>query len=564
MDNLKLLPNTTQSPKLISTVDRIPEPVEPVSMALTLYYRAVEVDRCFYANQHVYPYTCLASCLYRHGDNRGALRYWSEAARVMGHYNHSSEDWEIYRELLEVATQLMPHMFRYAAEASRSCSEGAVDTDPDGCLYQPENILDDPQCLAYLLAFYDNLCLWEEGSPVPVLHVGWVDKLMVNLTRFSQRARRLLRLSADLSRFDGHTPECVPEISEPISCPEIGPPSKRVRRHSRSVVVGRDELHHHHHQQPVQSSTGATLPIPTDSLDLKNVLKFSCPVSTKQKPENLENLDTAVDGTASPAAQSLSKSGSRTPLSAITPLVESLTVNPNASIAFLWGLERDVPFLPANVAPEEAFTKLLSALEPDSSSLFPTPPNSGGLYEPVTDKLTEDNIARPNLIGKSLSDVEEFPNADFVLSTECAEGQASEHSSDIPLFPDCLDSMEGTENMVTLDELSDEFLQSVNDLVQSARSTGFASSDACEPSSPVLESAVSEQCSASVESRIRPKRPRTMEELMVDLVLSSIKMVSIIELLRAPRLNSSAIKLALTAQSQVCLRRTGLCPANGV
>ncbi|CAH8680719.1 unnamed protein product [Schistosoma rodhaini] len=175
---------------------------ETVSLALALYNRAILVNQYYYSNHHVYPYTCLAGCLYRHGDNRSALRYWAEASKVIGHYNHTSEDWEIYRELLEIATHLMPQMFRSASENSHFCSEGSVDTDPDGCLYQPDNILDDPHCLSYLLSFYDHLCLWEEGSPVPVLHVGWVDKLMVNLTRFTQRARRHLCLSVASDKED--------------------------------------------------------------------------------------------------------------------------------------------------------------------------------------------------------------------------------------------------------------------------------------------------------------------------------------------------------------------------
>ncbi|CAH8597562.1 unnamed protein product [Schistosoma turkestanicum] len=182
---------------------------ETVSLALALYNRAILVNQYYYSNYHVYPYTCLAGCLYRHGDNRGALRHWAEASKVIGHYNHTSEDWEIYRELLEIATHLMPQMFRSASENSHFCSEGLVDTDPDGCLYQPDNILDDPHCLSYLLSFYDHLCLWEEGSPVPVLHVGWVDKLMVNLSRFTQRARRHLSLSVACDKDENNKNDFV-------------------------------------------------------------------------------------------------------------------------------------------------------------------------------------------------------------------------------------------------------------------------------------------------------------------------------------------------------------------
>lgn len=79
------------------------------------------------------------------------------------------------------------------------------------CIYsvslQP---VDSPLCLAYLLAFFDHLCLWEEGSLVPVLHVGWVDELMRSLTRFSPIARRLLQLEPtrlnDASHHQLHHP----------------------------------------------------------------------------------------------------------------------------------------------------------------------------------------------------------------------------------------------------------------------------------------------------------------------------------------------------------------------
>ncbi|THD19079.1 DnaJ subfamily B [Fasciola hepatica] len=639
-----------------------------LSSSTAMSMQAVDVDRFFYANQHVYPYTCLASCLYRHGDNRGALRYWSEAARVMGHYNHSSEDWEIYRELLEVATQLMPQMFRCAAEASRSCSEGAVETDPDGCLYQPGNILDDPQCLAHLLAFYDHLCLWEEGSPVPVLHVGWVDKLMVSLTRFSQRARRLLRLSVNSSRFDENTPQCTATISEPVVFVDNGLPTKRTRRHSRSVPVDRDESQSQTQPSPTNSMSISDRNSKTVSQAVWSVIPKPKPkeianlVSTTTIPSNATNTGSAKATTSQVTNQANSaKTDSRILVDAIPHVFGSHTTHPitvdqskstkkkknvksksrsiakelplydiqvrvdapdlkpqsesalsNSPVgadqngdlhevlllqeptspdtlstsgllihdyilaslaevcdqrllnpAFLWGLERNVPFLPANVAPEDAFTRLLSVLEPDSGSLFPTPPNSGGLYEPVTEKLAVDHSDPLDSAGKSLSDVEDFTNTEFVLSTECTEGQASEHSSDIPLFPDCLDSVDGTENMVALDEISDEFLQSVSDLVQGEHTTTTSPPDVLSLTSPVTESSGYHHGVHSPQEADRAK-PRTMEELMVDLVLNSIKMVSIIELLRAPRFNSSAIKLALTAQSQVCMRRTGLCPASNV
>uniref|UniRef100_A0A0X3PM36 Menin n=1 Tax=Schistocephalus solidus TaxID=70667 RepID=A0A0X3PM36_SCHSO len=232
------------------------------SLPLELLFRAVEINRSHYHNQHVYPYIYLANYLYRHGYVQDAMRYWAEAARVIGQYNHSSEDAEIYREFLDVATRIMPDIFKSVAMENRSCCEGPIVSDPVDGAYQPENILDSPLCLAYLLAFYDHLCLWEENSVVPVLHVGWVDKLMVSLTRFSAFARRNLTLegtrslpekssSSLASRSSRQTP--ASDVGAPgspalscsrISSPSLPPPSSAPP--TKSMVRGTSIAH----QQP--------------------------------------------------------------------------------------------------------------------------------------------------------------------------------------------------------------------------------------------------------------------------------------------------------------------------
>ncbi|THD18258.1 Menin [Fasciola hepatica] len=87
--------------------------------------------------------------------------------------------------------------------------------------------------------------------------------------------------------------------------------------------------------------------------------------------------------------------------------------------------------------------------------------------------------------------------------------------------------------------------------------------DVLSLTSPVTESSGYHHGVHSPKEADRAK-PRTMEELVVDLVLNSIEMVSINGLLLAPGFNSSTIKLALTAQSQVRMRLTGLSPASNV
>lgn len=50
--------------------------------------------------------------------------------------------------------------------------------------------LQDPECFAHLLRFYDGICKWEEGSPTPVLHVGWATYLVQSLSRFDAQVRK--------------------------------------------------------------------------------------------------------------------------------------------------------------------------------------------------------------------------------------------------------------------------------------------------------------------------------------------------------------------------------------
>ncbi|KAL5107393.1 Menin [Taenia crassiceps] len=170
-----------------------PTPPRQSDIPLELLQRAVEINRVFFRNQHVYPYIYLANYLRRKGDIHGALRCWAEAARVIGQYNHSSEDAEIYREFLDIATRVIPEIFRLCALELR----GGISTK--------SSLLDSSLCLAYLLAFYDHLCLWEEGSAVPVLHVGWVDKLVSSLARFTVNARTQLHLKPIRATGDEET-----------------------------------------------------------------------------------------------------------------------------------------------------------------------------------------------------------------------------------------------------------------------------------------------------------------------------------------------------------------------
>ncbi|XP_051169974.1 menin [Leptopilina boulardi] len=134
--------------------------------AINLFQEAIRSSRKYYGNAHVYPYTYQGGYLYRHGLHSEALSSWADAADVLRKYDYSRDDGEIYKELLEIANELIPH---------------AVRAD--------ERLLRQPRCFAHLLRFYDGICQWEEGANTPVLHIGWARPLVNTISKFDANIR---------------------------------------------------------------------------------------------------------------------------------------------------------------------------------------------------------------------------------------------------------------------------------------------------------------------------------------------------------------------------------------
>lgn len=126
----------------------------------------------FYQNQHVYPYTYQAGFFYRHIMYKEAFESWANAADVIRQYNYSRDDEEIYKEFMEIANELIPHIIKVV-----------------GSGHSAKSILKDSECFAYLLKFYDGICQWEEGSQTPVLHIGWAKPLVHTISKFDAEVR---------------------------------------------------------------------------------------------------------------------------------------------------------------------------------------------------------------------------------------------------------------------------------------------------------------------------------------------------------------------------------------
>ncbi|KAM8946821.1 menin isoform 2-T2 [Pelodytes ibericus] len=146
---------------------------------LELYHKAIQSARLHYENQHLYPHIYLAAYHCRNKDVQEALKAWAETSAVIQQYNYCREDEEIYKDLFDIANDLLPNLLKEESTLPDTTTGSA---------------LQSPSCFANLLRFYDGICKWEEDSPTPVLHVGWATFLVQSLGRFDAQVRQQVTL----------------------------------------------------------------------------------------------------------------------------------------------------------------------------------------------------------------------------------------------------------------------------------------------------------------------------------------------------------------------------------
>lgn len=170
------------------------DPIPGKENPLKIHLKAVGSAQKHYNNEHIYPYMYLAGFHYRHRNVREALRAWAEAAQVMQDYNYFREDEEIYKEFFDIANDVIPTLLKETAAAAESPGEGGEGGEGADKEFPKQaaalSALQDSDCFAHLLRFYDGICKWEEGSPTPVLHVGWATYLVQSLSRFDAQVRQ--------------------------------------------------------------------------------------------------------------------------------------------------------------------------------------------------------------------------------------------------------------------------------------------------------------------------------------------------------------------------------------
>ncbi|RUS72295.1 hypothetical protein EGW08_019941 [Elysia chlorotica] len=150
---------------------------------LEIFQEAISVAVKYYNNHHVYPYTYMGGYLYRKRRYKEAIKCWAEASNVIRKFNYTREDEEIYKEFLDIANELLPNIVKAVS----------VNTFDRAQM----NILHNPDVYADILRFYDGICEWEEGSSTPVLHVGWAQNLTFSLNKFDPRTRAKIDMGRD-------------------------------------------------------------------------------------------------------------------------------------------------------------------------------------------------------------------------------------------------------------------------------------------------------------------------------------------------------------------------------
>ncbi|XP_032439118.1 menin [Xiphophorus hellerii] len=194
------------------------EPIPGKENPLQIHLKAVGSAQKFYNNEHIYPYMYLAGFHYRHRNVQEALKAWAEAAQVMQEYNYFREDEEIYKEFFDIANDVIPTLLKETATADGPGEDGDGAEGPDkenGKQMTAISALQDPECFAHLLRFYDGICKWEEGSPTPVLHVGWATYLVQSLSRFDSQVRQKVSIITK-------EPECQDDDDQSSEDPREG------------------------------------------------------------------------------------------------------------------------------------------------------------------------------------------------------------------------------------------------------------------------------------------------------------------------------------------------------
>uniref|UniRef100_H2Z450 Menin n=1 Tax=Ciona savignyi TaxID=51511 RepID=H2Z450_CIOSA len=131
-----------------------------------IHEKSINAVEHIYDGLHCLPYVSKGHSCTRRNLYKDAISNWSKAAQVLARYNYGKEDEECYKEMIDLANDVIPNTLR-------------CDT----------SLCDDVQCYYDVIQFYDGICLWEEGSACPVLHSWWARHFTITISKFAPEVR---------------------------------------------------------------------------------------------------------------------------------------------------------------------------------------------------------------------------------------------------------------------------------------------------------------------------------------------------------------------------------------
>lgn len=254
-----------------------------------LFNLGIQISRVEYNDSHVYPYSYLASFFYKRGRYKEALETWADASAVMTKYNYSRVDEEIYNEFSKVANNHIPSMFKELTPGG--LEPGKVSTKP---------ILQDPECLALILKFYDNICCWEEGSSTPVLHTVWAGHFGATVLKFSSIIGSRIKLFTEEEWI--HNKACASECevssrNDQCSSTAADQPEVKGEKLTKDVKIKAEP---YKGNEEVKVKTSEVKRSNEDSKSRKRAHSFDNNVDTSESCVNIRSNDHISSTRASP------------------------------------------------------------------------------------------------------------------------------------------------------------------------------------------------------------------------------------------------------------------------
>ena len=457
---------------------------------------------------------------------------------------------------MEIANELIPHVMK-----AESTSNKPLD----------HSVLNDPYSFGQLIRFYDGICCWEEGSPTPVLHIGWAKPMVASFSKFDAGVRNQMKFSGP-PKSENDDQEEEEDLDEGKSS---SPSFYNLNSHENVSGVDTDDNNSLQNESfhSASSDEGICLLTPNSNENNKDDnITFTCAGNESNVPENLETKSNIKSSEESDDLAinnnyydkyAPSKSSSTSATTCDTK--SSLSLNTSFTSS---SFDKSVKSKPKSTTTQVINTKVSKNALPSNKQ------NICDSFDHLQSRSLKSNHKKRKYPDNSLYHSQEhynnsvqnrcqndmieiFPSCDLSRCESCDIKSSSSYNNGL----DCTcqkDIYEASEKVVN--RLSDECggkLLSVDYLLgfsdapfvdDNPNQENFSVSELLltrHHANPIVKP-ISTVLISDGDSNSRSSSDKSLKKME----LQSAKMIGLKELLCSEKINTSAIQLQLTAQSQ--------------